>query len=139
MNIPLPLLASGRLTPPYATRAAPARFRVDAFVANPVAGIINLKGEMLDRPHLTRAERQLKRIQRSKSRKRWASSGGRNSRSSDMIAAAVSSTEQAVLRYGARLAILIREAIAYSSGLCRNGADAAVRPNGLVLARQDVS
>jgi citrate lyase subunit beta/citryl-CoA lyase len=35
---------------------------VDAFAAAPSAGVINLKGEMLDRPHLTRAERLLKRI-----------------------------------------------------------------------------
>ena len=35
---------------------------VDAFAAAPSAGVINLKDEMLDRPHLTRAERLLKRI-----------------------------------------------------------------------------
>ena len=34
---------------------------VDAFAANPGAGVVGVDGEMLDRPHLLRAERLLKR------------------------------------------------------------------------------
>ncbi len=38
-----------------------ARAIVEAFAANPGAGVIGLNGEMLDKPHLRRAERLLKR------------------------------------------------------------------------------
>ncbi len=38
-----------------------ARAIVEAFAANPGAGVIGLNGEMLDRPHLRRAERLLRR------------------------------------------------------------------------------
>jgi citrate lyase subunit beta/citryl-CoA lyase len=34
---------------------------IDAFTANPGAGVVGVNGEMLDRPHLLRAERLLKR------------------------------------------------------------------------------
>jgi citrate lyase subunit beta/citryl-CoA lyase len=34
---------------------------IDAFMANPGAGVVGVNGEMLDRPHLLRAERLLKR------------------------------------------------------------------------------
>ena len=34
---------------------------IDAFMANPGAGVVGVHGEMLDRPHLLRAERLLKR------------------------------------------------------------------------------
>jgi citrate lyase subunit beta/citryl-CoA lyase len=47
---------------PTEAAIAAARAVVDAFAAAPSAGVINLNGEMLDRPHLTRAERLLKRI-----------------------------------------------------------------------------
>ena len=35
---------------------------VDAFAANPGAGVVGVDGEMLDRPHLLRAERLLRRV-----------------------------------------------------------------------------
>jgi citrate lyase subunit beta/citryl-CoA lyase len=38
-----------------------ARAVIDAFKANPGAGVVGVNGEMLDRPHLLRAERLLKR------------------------------------------------------------------------------
>jgi citrate lyase subunit beta/citryl-CoA lyase len=38
-----------------------ARAVIDAFEANPGAGVVGVNGEMLDRPHLLRAERLLKR------------------------------------------------------------------------------
>jgi len=38
-----------------------ARAVVDAFKASPGAGVVGVNGEMLDRPHLVRAERLLKR------------------------------------------------------------------------------
>ncbi|MEM9684929.1 MAG: CoA ester lyase [Pseudomonadota bacterium] len=41
-----------------------ARAIVEAFAAEPGAGVIGLDGEMLDRPHLLRAERLLKRADR---------------------------------------------------------------------------
>jgi citrate lyase subunit beta / citryl-CoA lyase len=47
---------------PTEAAIAAARAVVDAFAAAPSAGVINLNGEMLDRPHLTRAERVLKRM-----------------------------------------------------------------------------
>jgi citrate lyase subunit beta / citryl-CoA lyase len=43
---------------------AHARAIVDAFANNPGAGVIGLNGEMLDRPHLERAERLLARTGR---------------------------------------------------------------------------
>ncbi|MBU3731837.1 MAG: CoA ester lyase [Beijerinckiaceae bacterium] len=48
-------------TPP-AHEIERARTIVDLFAANPEAGVIGLDGEMLDRPHLKRAERLLKRL-----------------------------------------------------------------------------
>lgn len=41
---------------------ARARSVIDAFAANPGAGVVGVNGEMLDRPHLLRAERLLKRV-----------------------------------------------------------------------------
>jgi len=41
---------------------AHARAVVDAFARNPGAGVVGLEGEMLDRPHLARAERLLARL-----------------------------------------------------------------------------
>ncbi len=40
---------------------ARAQAVIDAFKANPGAGVVGVEGEMLDRPHLLRAERLLKR------------------------------------------------------------------------------
>ncbi|AVO44585.1 HpcH/HpaI aldolase/citrate lyase family protein [Phreatobacter cathodiphilus] len=40
---------------------AAAQAVVAAFAAEPAAGVVNIGGEMFDRPHLTRAERLLKR------------------------------------------------------------------------------
>ncbi|MBM6596015.1 HpcH/HpaI aldolase/citrate lyase family protein [Microvirga pudoricolor] len=37
---------------------------VDAFKANPGVGVVGIEGEMLDRPHLTRAERLLARAEK---------------------------------------------------------------------------
>lgn len=48
-------------TPP-ADQVARARAIVAAFAADPEAGVIGLDGEMLDRPHLKRAERLLARL-----------------------------------------------------------------------------
>jgi citrate lyase subunit beta/citryl-CoA lyase len=41
---------------------ARARMVVEAFGANPGAGVVGLNGEMLDRPHLKRAERVLAKV-----------------------------------------------------------------------------
>jgi citrate lyase subunit beta/citryl-CoA lyase len=41
---------------------AHARMVVEAFAANPGAGVVGLNGEMLDRPHLKRAERVLAKV-----------------------------------------------------------------------------
>ncbi len=41
---------------------ARAQAVVDAFAANPGAGVVGVDGEMLDRPHLVRAERVLRRV-----------------------------------------------------------------------------
>jgi citrate lyase subunit beta/citryl-CoA lyase len=46
---------------PEAIRRAKAV--IEAFKANPGAGVVGVNGEMLDRPHLLRAERLLKRVQ----------------------------------------------------------------------------
>ncbi|MDP2800567.1 MAG: CoA ester lyase [Phreatobacter sp.] len=43
---------------------AAAQAVVAAFAAQPTAGVVNIGGEMFDRPHLTRAERLLKRAGR---------------------------------------------------------------------------
>ncbi len=43
---------------------AEAQKVVAAFAAQPGAGVVNIGGEMFDRPHLTRAERLLKRAGR---------------------------------------------------------------------------
>jgi citrate lyase subunit beta/citryl-CoA lyase len=43
---------------------ARAQAVIDAFRANPGAGVVGIGGEMLDRPHLLRAERLLKRAGR---------------------------------------------------------------------------
>jgi citrate lyase subunit beta / citryl-CoA lyase len=39
-----------------------ARSVIDAFAAHPDAGVVGLNGEMLDRPHLKRAERLMRRM-----------------------------------------------------------------------------
>ncbi len=46
---------------PSAEAIARAKAVVAAFAGNPGAGVVSLDGEMLDRPHLVRAERVLKR------------------------------------------------------------------------------
>jgi citrate lyase subunit beta/citryl-CoA lyase len=46
---------------PSAEALAHARAVVDAFARSPGAGVVGLEGEMLDRPHLARAERLLAR------------------------------------------------------------------------------
>jgi citrate lyase subunit beta / citryl-CoA lyase len=46
---------------PSAETLAHARAIVDAFAQNPGSGVVGLNGEMLDRPHLERAERLLAR------------------------------------------------------------------------------
>lgn len=46
---------------PTAEAIAEARAVVAAFAAQPSAGVVNIGGEMFDRPHLTRAERLLAR------------------------------------------------------------------------------
>lgn len=43
---------------------ARAQAVIDAFNANPGAGVVGVNGEMLDRPHLLRAERLLRRMKR---------------------------------------------------------------------------
>ncbi|HEX2726810.1 MAG TPA: CoA ester lyase, partial [Beijerinckiaceae bacterium] len=47
---------------PSAEALAKARAIVDAFARSPGAGVVGLDGEMLDRPHLERAERLLARM-----------------------------------------------------------------------------
>jgi citrate lyase subunit beta / citryl-CoA lyase len=49
---------------PTAEAIAEAEAVVAAFAAQPNAGVVNIGGEMFDRPHLTRAERLLKRAGR---------------------------------------------------------------------------
>jgi citrate lyase subunit beta/citryl-CoA lyase len=49
---------------PTAAAIAEAQAVVAAFAANPTAGVVNIGGEMFDRPHLTRAERLLARAGR---------------------------------------------------------------------------
>lgn len=49
---------------PSAEAVAEARRLIEAFAANPSAGVVNLDGEMFDRPHLTRAERLIARLSR---------------------------------------------------------------------------
>lgn len=49
---------------PSAEAVAEARRVIDAFAANPSAGVVNIGGEMFDRPHLTRAERLIARLGR---------------------------------------------------------------------------
>ena len=44
---------------------ARAQAVLDAFKANPEAGVVGVEGEMLDRPHLLRAERLLRRVGQS--------------------------------------------------------------------------
>ncbi|MBV9115166.1 MAG: CoA ester lyase [Hyphomicrobiales bacterium] len=44
---------------PSAEAIARARAVIDAFLANPGAGVLGLDGEMIDRPHIKRAERLL--------------------------------------------------------------------------------
>ncbi|WP_414473869.1 HpcH/HpaI aldolase/citrate lyase family protein [Microvirga sp. M2] len=46
---------------PSPEAVARAQAVIDAFRANPGAGVVGVNGEMLDRPHLLRAERLLKR------------------------------------------------------------------------------
>lgn len=48
---------------PSEEAVARARAIVDAFAANPGAGVLNLDGKMIDRPHLLQAERTLERAQ----------------------------------------------------------------------------
>ena len=47
---------------PSVEAIARAQAVVDAFAANPGAGVVGVEGEMLDRPHLLRAERLLGRV-----------------------------------------------------------------------------
>ncbi len=49
---------------PSTDALARAQAVIDAFKANPGAGVVGVNGEMLDRPHLLRAERLLKRADR---------------------------------------------------------------------------
>jgi citrate lyase subunit beta/citryl-CoA lyase len=51
-----------RVFTPSPEAIARARAIVAAFAANPGAGVIGLEGEMLDMPHLKRAERVLRRV-----------------------------------------------------------------------------
>lgn len=46
---------------PSPDAVARARAVIEAFLANPGAGVVGVDGEMLDRPHLLRAERLLRR------------------------------------------------------------------------------
>jgi citrate lyase subunit beta/citryl-CoA lyase len=48
---------------PSPEAVAKARAIVDAFTANPGLGVVGIEGEMLDRPHLKRAERLLARAE----------------------------------------------------------------------------
>jgi citrate lyase subunit beta/citryl-CoA lyase len=50
---------------PSPAAIAKARAIVDAFGRHPGAGVVGLDGEMLDRPHLERAERLLTRVERN--------------------------------------------------------------------------
>lgn len=50
---------------PSAEAVDRARAVIEAFKANPGAGVVGVNGEMLDRPHLLRAERLLKRAGRA--------------------------------------------------------------------------
>jgi citrate lyase subunit beta/citryl-CoA lyase len=52
---------------PSREAVAKARAVVDAFAANPGVGVVGIEGEMLDRPHLKRAERLLARAEALKS------------------------------------------------------------------------
>jgi citrate lyase subunit beta/citryl-CoA lyase len=45
---------------------AHAQSIVDAFAANPGAGVVSIGGVMYDRPHLTRAKQLLARVVREK-------------------------------------------------------------------------
>ncbi len=47
---------------PSAEALAQARAIVEAFAQNPGAGVVGLDGEMIDRPHLKRSERLLRRL-----------------------------------------------------------------------------
>lgn len=49
---------------PNEAAIAEAKAVIAAFTANPAAGVVNIGGEMFDRPHLTRAERLLARAGR---------------------------------------------------------------------------
>jgi citrate lyase subunit beta / citryl-CoA lyase len=49
---------------PSTEALARAQAVIDAFKANPGAGVVGVNGEMLDRPHLLRAERLLSRAQK---------------------------------------------------------------------------
>ena len=50
---------------PSGDAIAKARAIVDAFARHPGAGVVGLDGEMLDRPHLERAERLLARVEKA--------------------------------------------------------------------------
>ena len=50
---------------PSAEAIARAQAVIEAFAANPGAGVVGVEGEMLDRPHLLRAERLLRRAGQS--------------------------------------------------------------------------
>jgi citrate lyase subunit beta/citryl-CoA lyase len=39
-----------------------ARSVIEAFARQPDAGVVGIEGEMLDRPHLKRAERLMRRV-----------------------------------------------------------------------------
>jgi citrate lyase subunit beta / citryl-CoA lyase len=56
----VPVINEAFTPPPEAV--AKARAIVAAFAENPGAGVVGLEGEMLDRPHLKRAERVLRRV-----------------------------------------------------------------------------
>jgi citrate lyase subunit beta / citryl-CoA lyase len=47
---------------PSAEEIAHARAIVDAFAADPSAGVLSVNGRMVDRPHLTQAQRVLQRV-----------------------------------------------------------------------------
>lgn len=53
-----------RVFSPTVEAIAEAEAVIAAFAASPAAGVVNIGGEMFDRPHLTRAERLLKRAGR---------------------------------------------------------------------------
>jgi citrate lyase subunit beta/citryl-CoA lyase len=50
---------------PSADALARAQAVIDAFKDNPGAGVVGVNGEMLDRPHLLRAERLLRRVDKA--------------------------------------------------------------------------